>query len=91
MKRTTNEFAIDNSYRFTMRLSEEVDPDVLQQAVARTYRRFPTVIAGFRPDFFQYTQVAAATMPIVRPDPFRSRAGAGGSVLQKMDALLAQV
>lgn len=58
-----------NSYRFTMRLHETVDPAALQQAAEHIYRRFPTVIAGFRPGFFQYTQVAASSAPTVRPDP----------------------
>ena len=34
-----------NCYRFTMTLSEEVCPEILQLAVDRIYRRFPTVIA----------------------------------------------
>lgn len=82
MDRTT--YAIDNSailylalmrkrhtnvYRFTMTLKHEVDPVLLQTAVDRIYKRFPTIIAGFRPDFFQYTMVPAAAAPIVRPDP----------------------
>lgn len=77
-------FAIDNSailylalmrkthtnvYRFTMTMAEAVDPEALQQAVDRIYRRFPTIIAGFRPGFFQYTLVPAQTPPLVRPDP----------------------
>lgn len=77
-------FAIDNSailylalirkhhtniFRFTMTLTEEVDPDLLQTAVNRVYRRFPTIFAGFRPGFFQYSQVPAKTAPQVLPDP----------------------
>ena len=58
-----------NVYRFTMTLKHDIDPVLLQQAVERIYKRFPTIIAGFRPDFFQYTMVPAASAPIVRPDP----------------------
>lgn len=58
-----------NTYRFTMTLTEEVCPETLQKAVARVYRRFPTIIAGFRPGFFEFSQVPADTPPQVRPDP----------------------
>ena len=85
MKKTTfSQYAIDNAsilflslirkdhtntFRFTMTLTEEVCPDTLQMAVDRVYRRFPTVIAGFRPGFFHYFQVPAKTPPQVQPDP----------------------
>ncbi len=85
MKNTTfSQYAIDNAsilflslirkdhtntFRFAMRLSEEVDPEVLQMAVDRVYRRFPTVIAGFRAGFFHYVQVPAQSPPQVQPDP----------------------
>ena len=77
-------FAIDNSailylalirkhhtniFRFTITLKEEVDPDLLQQAVDRAHRRFPTIFAGFRPGFFHYEQVQADQPPKVAPDP----------------------
>lgn len=58
-----------NSYRFSMTLTEEVCPDILQTAVDRVYRRFPSVIAGFYPGFFHYLQVPAKTPPQVQPDP----------------------
>lgn len=58
-----------NCYRFTMTLSEEVCPEILQQAVDKIYRRFPTVIAGFFPGFFHYFQFPAAQPPQVQPDP----------------------
>ena len=58
-----------NSYRFTMTLTEEVDPETLQQAVDRVYRRFPTIIAGFLPGFFHYFQFPAQQPPQVQPDP----------------------
>lgn len=85
MKKTTfSQYAIDNAsilflslirknhtntFRFTMTLTENVCPDTLQMAVDRVYRRFPTVIAGFRPGFFHYMQVPASTPPQVQPDP----------------------
>lgn len=58
-----------NTYRFTMTLSEEVSPEILQQAVDRVYRRFPTIIAGFLPGFFHYFQFPAQEPPQVQPDP----------------------
>lgn len=58
-----------NSYRFSMTLKHDIDPVLLQQAMDRVYRRFPTIIAGFRPGFFHYTMVPAKEPPQVRPDP----------------------
>jgi hypothetical protein len=58
-----------NIYRFTMTMKHEIDPGILQQAVDRIYRRFPTIIAGFRPGFFQYRVVPAEIPPQVLPDP----------------------
>jgi len=80
----TKRFAIDNSsilylalirknhtnvYRFFLTMSEEVQPDLLQEAVNRAYHRFPSIFAGFRPGFFHYTQVQADAPPRVQPDP----------------------
>ena len=82
MKQTT--YAIDNSailylalmrrrhtniYRFTMTMREEVDPDILQQAMERIYRRFPTIIAGFRRELLRYRVVPVDAAPLVLPDP----------------------
>ncbi len=58
-----------NVYRFTMTMTERVDPDCLQQAADRVYRRFPTIMVGFRPGFFRYSMVPAPCAPQVRPDP----------------------
>lgn len=58
-----------NSFRFTMTLTEAVCPETLQLAVDRIYRRFPTIIAGFRPGFFHYLQVPVKEPPQVQPDP----------------------
>ena len=58
-----------NIFRFTVSLSEDIQPDVLQEAVNAVYKRFPTIFAGFRPGFFHYTQVSAAMPPKVAPDP----------------------
>lgn len=81
---TPNQYAVDNasilylslmrrnhanSYRFTMTMKEPVCPEKLQLAVDRVYRRFPTVISGFRPGFFRYLQVPATEPPLVRRDP----------------------
>ena len=80
----TKEFAIDNAsllflalmrkkytniFRFSMTLKEPIRPDVLQTAVDRIYRRFPTIICGFRPGFFHYIQFPAKQPPQVQPDP----------------------
>ena len=58
-----------NTYRFTMTMTEEVDPDILQQAMERVYRRFPTIIAGFRREWLRYRVVPVQTAPLVLPDP----------------------
>ena len=58
-----------NTYRFTMTMIEEVDPEALQQAMDRIYRRFPTIIAGFRREFLRYRVVPVAEAPLVLPDP----------------------
>ena len=58
-----------NSYRLTMTMKHEVDPAALQQAMERVYRRFPTIIAGFRRSLLRYRVVPAATAPVVLPDP----------------------
>lgn len=58
-----------NSYRFTMTMDAPVCPDTLQEAVNRVHPRFPTIFAGFRPGFFQFTQVHADTPPQVQCDP----------------------
>lgn len=58
-----------NAFRFSAKLRSPILPDVLQEAVNRIHPRFPSVIAGFRQDFFHYRQVAAAVPPTVQPDP----------------------
>ena len=58
-----------NSYRFTVTMDEDVDPNALQQAMDRVYRRFPTIIAGFRRDLLRYRVVPADSAPTVLPDP----------------------
>lgn len=84
MKKATTSYAVDNSsllylslirkdhtncYRFAITLSESVCPEILQLAVDRIYRRFPTIIAGFVPGFFHYLQVPAKMPPRVLEDP----------------------
>jgi len=63
-----------NSFRFSMTLTEPIDPEALQEAVNRIHPRFPSVIAGLRQDFFHYKQVAASNPPKVQPDPGLLRA-----------------
>lgn len=58
-----------NIFRFTITMTEDIQPELLQTAVNRVHRRFPTIFAGFRPGFFQYTQVPAEKAPQVLPDP----------------------
>jgi len=58
-----------NSFRFSMTLTDPIDPEALQEAVNRIHKRFPSVIAAFRQDFFHYTQIASANPPKVQPDP----------------------
>lgn len=58
-----------NIFRFTITLKEEIDPKLLQTAVDRVYRRFPTIFAGFRPGFFRYAQVPVQDPPLVSEDP----------------------
>lgn len=56
-----------NTYRFTISLTEPICPDLLQQAADRVCPRFPTIVAGFRPGFFEYTVVPFT--PAVAEDP----------------------
>ena len=58
-----------NIFRFTLTMTEEVRPELLQEAVNRVHRRLPMMFAGFRPGFFKYTQVQADQPPQVKPDP----------------------
>lgn len=58
-----------NSYRFSAELPEAVCPDDLQKAANRIYTRFPTIVAGYHPGFFDYTMVPASRPPRVLPDP----------------------
>ena len=80
----TKEFAVDNvsilflarisrthtnTFRFSMTLRETIQPQLLQKAVDKVWKRFPSVVAGFRPGFFSHTQFHAKQPPQVRPDP----------------------
>lgn len=58
-----------NIFRFTVTLTEDICPELLQKAVDHVYKRFPTIIAGFRPGIFLYKQVPTETPPQVLPDP----------------------
>lgn len=58
-----------NIFRFTLTMTEDIEPGLLQQAVDRVHQRFPMIFAGFRPGFFKYTQVQADIPPQVMPDP----------------------
>jgi NRPS condensation-like uncharacterized protein len=80
----TKEFAVDNvsilflarickthtnTFRFSMTLIDPIQPKLLQDAVDKVWKRFPSVVAGFRPGFFNYTQFHAHQPPQVQPDP----------------------
>ena len=80
----TKEFAVDNvsilflarmrrthtnTFRLSMTLTEPIHPELLQTAVDRIWKRFPSIIAGFRAGFFQYTQYPSSQPPQVQPDP----------------------
>lgn len=58
-----------NVYRFTTTMTEPVDPEMLQKAADRVYRRFPTIFAGFQPGVFSFSMVPAQTAPRVEQDP----------------------
>jgi len=59
----------NNNFRFSVTLRKPIQPEILQQAVNAIHPRFPSVIAGFRQDFFHFTQVAAEKSPKVQLDP----------------------
>ena len=84
MRATHRSFAIDDSallylalmrkshtniYRFTITLPDTVEPQLLQQAADRIYKRLPTIFAGFQPAFFAYRMIPATQAPRVAPDP----------------------
>lgn len=58
-----------NIFRFTITLTESVDPQLLQAASDKVHLRFPTIFSGFQPGFFHYSQVTAKVAPQVQPDP----------------------
>ena len=77
-------FAIDNSailylalirkyhtniFRFSVTLTEQIHPELLQRAADKVFRRFPTVFSGLKPGFFQYAQVPIEKPPKVSLDP----------------------
>lgn len=58
-----------NSFRCSMTLKEPICPELLQTAVNKIWKRFPSIIAAFRPGFFNYTQYPAKQPPQVQSDP----------------------
>ena len=84
MRKTGTKFAADNSailylaqmgkdhtnvYRFSAELPDPICPNNLQLAANRISPRFPTIVSGFRPEFFSHTVVPAPQPPQVRLDP----------------------
>lgn len=58
-----------NIFRFTVTLTEPIQPELLQTAVNHVHHRFPTIFSGFKPGFFRYAQVPSEHPPVVQPDP----------------------
>ncbi len=57
-----------SSYRFAVSLTENVNPEVLQQAVERVTPRFPMIAAGIHSDFYNYKVAAVEKSPKVLRD-----------------------
>lgn len=57
-----------NSFRIAIALKEPVCAEILQKAVIRITPRFPTIIAGIRPGFFQYHVIPCIVPPHVRKE-----------------------
>ena len=57
-----------NGFRIVITLKEPVCAEILQKAVIRITLRFPTIIAGIRPGFFQYHVVPCTVPPRVRKE-----------------------
>lgn len=57
-----------NGFRIVITLKEPVCAEILQKAVIRITLRFPTIIAGIHPGFFQYHVVPCTVPPRVRKE-----------------------
>ena len=57
-----------NMFRQDIVLTEEVDPEILQQAVNNLAARFPTIIAGIHSGFFAHSIIPSEEVPKVMPD-----------------------
>lgn len=54
-----------DSFRFSVTLTEEIDPFLLQEALNRIIFRFPTIAAGITKDAFQFKVVPVSFAPSV--------------------------
>lgn len=83
-QKSAKEYAVDNAsilflallrkthsniFRLSITFNETISPEVLQQAVNNTYRRFPTIYARIKPGLFSYSVVPLERAPRVQPDP----------------------
>ena len=57
-----------NMFRQDVVLKEEVDPEILQQALNNLAPRFPTIIAGIHSGFFAHSIIPSEEVPQVQPD-----------------------
>ncbi|MGN0313773.1 MAG: hypothetical protein ACI4EG_03160 [Fusicatenibacter sp.] len=57
-----------NSFRISVTLTREVDPQLLQEALNIVTPRFPTMIAGIDSGFFRHWVVPVQSPPTVQPD-----------------------
>ena len=69
-----------NIYRFTITLTEDICPVLLQQAADRVCHRFPTIFAGFRPGLFSYSVIPAKEAPGVQHDPGMLKTMSGAEI-----------
>ncbi len=59
-----------NTYRFAFILKEEVDPEILRQAVRDIYPRFPAFFVSLRSGFFWYYLERRENTDIVYPEDY---------------------
>lgn len=58
-----------NAFRLTATFTEEVCPEILQQALEQVYGRFPSIFAAFHRKFFDYDTVPLTCAPKAQKDP----------------------
>lgn len=58
-----------NSFRCSMTLKEPIRPELLQTAVNKIWKRFPSIIAAFRPGFSITPSILPSSRPRSSPTP----------------------